>query len=89
MHRVVVPRVFALFQRHSSISIGIGSRLANSRKISTMATPYKVHITPENTGLFKAAQKLTPEAAGQVSQLLQEDLEVSYTLQHHYDEPLH
>lgn len=43
-----------------------------------MATPYKVKVTPENTGLFKAAQTLMPESADKVSELLQEDLDVRF-----------
>lgn len=45
-----------------------------------MATPYKVKVAPENTGLFKAAQALTPEAADKVSELLQKDLDVGSAL---------
>jgi hypothetical protein len=37
--------------------------------------PYKMHITPDNTGLWHVKQ--TDEAAKKVSELLQEDLEVS------------
>lgn len=38
------------------------------------ATPYTVHITPENVGLWKAKQ--TDGVAKKASELLQEDLEV-------------
>lgn len=45
-----------------------------------MATPYKVKVVPENTGLFKAAQALTPESADKVTDLLQQDLDVCFAL---------
>lgn len=41
-----------------------------------MATPYKVLVTPENTGLLGIRQ--TPEAASMVTDLLQRDLDVSF-----------
>lgn len=41
-----------------------------------MATPYKVHVTPENTGHLGIRQ--TPEAASMVTDLLQRDLDVSF-----------
>lgn len=39
-----------------------------------MSSPYKIHVTPDNTGLLKVPQ--TEEAAEKASVLLQEDLEV-------------
>lgn len=42
---------------------------------STSEFPYKMHVTPDNTGLWGIKQ--TDEAAEKVSELLQEDLEVS------------
>ena len=45
---------------------------------STTDFPYKMHITPDNTGLWHVKQ--TDEAAKKVSELLQEDLEVSQPL---------
>jgi hypothetical protein len=36
--------------------------------------PYKMHITPDNTGLWRIKQ--TDEAAKKASELLQEDMEV-------------
>lgn len=85
MHRVVVrraPTLAPLFQRHSVAGTRFG--LAHARKTSTstsaMATPYKVKVTPEDTGLLKVVQALTPEAAGKVTELLQEDLDVSFGL---------
>ena len=42
---------------------------------STTDLPYKVHVTPDNTGLWHIKQ--TEEAAKKVSELLQEDMEVS------------
>ncbi|MBE3041732.1 hypothetical protein IMZ48_03960 [Candidatus Bathyarchaeota archaeon] len=44
-----------------------------------MATPYKVKVTPENTGLLKVVQALSPEAADKVTALLQKDLDVSFS----------
>jgi hypothetical protein len=41
--------------------------------MTTMATPYKIHITPDNVGLWRVKQ--TEEAAKKASELLQEDLE--------------
>ncbi|SPN97214.1 related to HypA-like protein [Cephalotrichum gorgonifer] len=41
-----------------------------------MATPYKVLITPDNTGLLKVAQ--TPEVATKVSELIQTDLDTHH-----------
>lgn len=40
---------------------------------ATAASPYKVHITPKNTGLLNVTQ--TEEVAEKASTLLQEDLE--------------
>lgn len=40
---------------------------------TTMATAWKVHIDPNNTGLWKVKQ--TDEAAKKVTELLQKDLE--------------
>jgi hypothetical protein len=37
--------------------------------------PFKMHVTPHNTGLWRIRQ--TDEAAKKVSELLQEDMEVS------------
>lgn len=48
------------------------------RKSSSMAsatiTPYKIHISPDNTGLLGLKQ--TEDASKKVSELLQKDLEV-------------
>lgn len=41
-----------------------------------MATAYKVHITPENTGLWGIRQ--SDEAANKLTELLQKDLEVNH-----------
>jgi len=41
---------------------------------ATAASPYHIHITPENTGLLKVTQ--TKEVADTASNLLQEDLKV-------------
>lgn len=41
---------------------------------STMATPYRMHIVPENTGLWKVPQ--TEASARKASELLQQDLRV-------------
>lgn len=41
----------------------------------TTATPFKIHLTPDTTGLLNITQ--TPEAAETVSSLLQQDLEVT------------
>jgi len=40
--------------------------------------PYKMHVTPDNTGLWRIKQ--TNEAAQKVSELLQKDMEVSIHL---------
>ncbi len=45
------------------------------RDVSTMATPYKIQVGPQETGLLKYKQ--TDEGAAKLSELLQEDLEVS------------
>lgn len=46
-----------------------------SPKMTTAtATPFKIHLTPDNTGLLSIKQ--TSEAANTVSDLLQQDLEV-------------
>jgi hypothetical protein len=42
-----------------------------------MATPYQMHIVPENTGLWKTKQ--TEAAAKKASELLQQDLKVAET----------
>lgn len=42
---------------------------------STADLPYKMRVTPDNTGLWHIKQ--TDEAAKKVSELLQEDMEVS------------
>jgi hypothetical protein len=42
---------------------------------SSADLPYKMHVTPDNTGLWHIKQ--TDEAAKKVSELLQEDMEVS------------
>lgn len=51
-----------------------------SRKLNNMAsataTPYQVHITPQNTGLWTCKQ--TEEAAKKATELLQKDLEVCW-----------
>ncbi|KAI6353982.1 hypothetical protein MCOR25_008803 [Pyricularia grisea] len=44
-----------------------------TRRASTMATPNRIHITPENTGLLKLSQNA--DAAKTVTELLQKDLE--------------
>ncbi|KAK3328495.1 hypothetical protein B0T19DRAFT_442386 [Cercophora scortea] len=44
-----------------------------SREGSSLVSPYKIHIVPEDTGLWKVPQ--TDEAARKASDLLQEDLE--------------
>ncbi|KAK0651821.1 hypothetical protein B0T16DRAFT_87862 [Cercophora newfieldiana] len=41
------------------------------RRLTTMATPYNIHIAPENVGLCRQSE----EAARKASELLQEDLE--------------
>lgn len=38
------------------------------------ATPYQVHISPQNTGLWKIKQ--TEDSAKKTTELLQKDLEV-------------
>lgn len=43
-----------------------------------MAATRKIYIDPNDTGLWKVKQ--TPEAAKKVSELLQQDLEVSNSL---------
>ncbi|KAK3939539.1 HypA protein [Diplogelasinospora grovesii] len=48
-----------------------------SSRFYSMATPYKVHISPQNTGLWAVPQ--TEEAAKKASLLLQEDLEKHHT----------
>lgn len=50
------------------------ARLYNP-KSSKMATAWKIHIDPENTGLCKVKQ--TDEAAKKATELLQKDLEAS------------
>jgi hypothetical protein len=47
---------------------------------SVTGTPYRIHISPENTGLLKVKQ--TEEASNKVSELLQKDLEVSTSIIH-------
>jgi hypothetical protein len=44
---------------------------------STTSTPYKIDISPDNTGLLGLKQ--TDEASKKVSELLQKDLEVRFT----------
>ncbi|KAH8846713.1 hypothetical protein MCOR27_004244 [Pyricularia oryzae] len=44
-----------------------------TRRASTMATPNRIHIAPENTGLLKVSQNA--DAAKTVTELLQKDLE--------------
>lgn len=39
--------------------------------------PYQMHVTPDNTGLWRIKQ--TDEAARKVSDLLQQDLEASFS----------
>ncbi|KAG8158869.1 hypothetical protein KVR01_011312 [Diaporthe batatas] len=46
------------------------------RRSSTMATAHRIHITPENTGLWGVRQ--TDEAANKLSELLQKDLELNH-----------
>ncbi|KAK0626528.1 HypA protein [Immersiella caudata] len=46
--------------------------IISRRRLTTMATPYKIHITPDNVGLWQATQ--TDEAAKKASELLQKDL---------------
>lgn len=70
MFRVVIPRVSSILQTHT-----VRNPLVYHRAIATMATPYKVLVTPENTGHLGIRQ--TPEAASTVSDLLQRDLDVS------------
>lgn len=41
-----------------------------------MATAHRIHITPENTGLWRVKQ--TDEAANKLTELLQKDLEVNH-----------
>src|SRR4051812_13794764 len=41
--------------------------------LATMATPYKIEISPDNTGLLKGRQ--TEEVARKASELLQRDME--------------
>lgn len=45
------------------------------RQLNSMATPYKIHLIPEDSGLWKFDQ--TVDAANKASELLQKDLEVS------------
>lgn len=45
------------------------------RRITTMATPQKIQIVPQDTGLWRLKQ--TDEAAKKASELLQQDLEVT------------
>jgi hypothetical protein len=49
----------------------------SARMASTADLPYKMHVTPDNTGLWRIKQ--TEEAARKVSELLQEDMEVRFT----------
>lgn len=70
MFRAVVPRVSPILQTHA-----VRNPLIYKRAIATMTTPYKVLVTPENTGLLGIRQ--TPEAASMVTDLLQRDLDVS------------
>lgn len=81
MYRVVLPRVAHLTKHRglSLININTPCRFSYARAAATMATPYKVHITPENTGLLNIGHGLTPEAAEKVTELLQKDLDVSFT----------
>ncbi len=51
-----------------------GIQTSNFKMTGTQATPYKMHIVPEDSGLWKTVQ--TEAAAKKVSALLQEDLEV-------------
>lgn len=44
-----------------------------------MATPNRIHIAPENTGLLKVSQNA--DAAKTVTELLQKDLEVRHANQ--------
>jgi hypothetical protein len=48
-----------------------------SSMTSTTSTPYKIDISPDNTGLLGLKQ--TDEASKKVSELLQKDLEVRFT----------
>ena len=53
------------------------ARLLQTSPYAKMASnlPFKMHVTPDNTGLWHIKQ--TDEAANKVSELLQEDMEVS------------
>lgn len=54
---------------------------------STADLPYKMHIAPDNTGLWHVKQ--TDEAAKKVSELLQDDIEVSSPLFNNNITPFH
>lgn len=48
--------------------------IRHQRHLSTMATPYRIHIAPANTGLWNIKQ--TEEAAQTTTETLQKELEV-------------
>ncbi|KAK5627329.1 hypothetical protein RRF57_003044 [Xylaria bambusicola] len=50
--------------------------VVNKLHLTTMATAHKIHITPENTGLWRTKQ--TDAAAKKTTELLQEDLEKNH-----------
>lgn len=59
----------------TSTAVAIASRrFHTARMTSTADLPYKMHVTPDNTGLWQIKQ--TEAAAQKVSELLQEDMEV-------------
>lgn len=69
----VTAVIKAASRRGPAIRSGASQR--GIRDASTMATPYKIQVGPQETGLLKYKQ--TDEGAAKLSELLQEDLEVS------------
>lgn len=60
--------------QHTATRTAKASSLAARRQLYTMATPTRIQISPEETGLLGLKQ--TPDAAAKITELLQEDLEV-------------
>lgn len=59
---------------HTATRTVKASSLAAHRQLYTMASPTRIQISPEETGLLGLKQ--TPDAAAKITELLQEDLEV-------------
>lgn len=69
----VWPRTARLIASHYTTQRLFSRRFIASRISGSMATPYQVHVVPEDSGLWEFKQD--KETAEKTSELLQEDLQ--------------